>query len=120
MSKKEKKNSLLTKRARKQADEIDVPDYVHINGDYNIWYHKRMGDKPVKTQDKATTKINVIDDPGWTKADLQPGHHYICLYFAKGKCVNGENCQYYHRLPTDEDERTLPLTHDIFGRERHK
>ena len=46
-------------------------------------------------------------------------HQYICLYFARGKCIQGANCTYYHRIPTAEDEKTLPLTNDIFGRDRH-
>jgi hypothetical protein len=32
----------------------------------------------------------------------------------------GAECNYYHRIPTIEDEVKMDLTHDIFGRERHR
>lgn len=45
---------------------------------------------------------------------------YICIYFARGHCIHGAECSFYHRIPTLEDELHLDLTHDIFGRERHR
>ena len=107
------------KRARQQATEMEVPDYIHSGGEYNIWYHKRLGDRPVRRTEPSTTRCDPEKDSGRTKADSLPGRHYLCLYFARGKCVHGYKCQYYHRIPTIEDERSLPITHDIFGRERH-
>jgi hypothetical protein len=34
--------------------------------------------------------------------------------------VQGGNCQFYHRIPNDSDEKRLGLSVDIFGRERHR
>ena len=107
------------KRARKQAEEIVTPEYVQANGDYNIWYHKRLGDRPAKRTDPSEHRCDPERDSGETKADSMPGKHFLCLYFARGKCVHGHRCQYYHRIPTEDDLKSIPITHDIFGRERH-
>lgn len=107
------------KRARKQVTEMETPEYVHANGDYNIWYHKRMGDRPEKRTEPSSTRCDPEKDSGLTKADSLPGKHFICIYFARGKCVQGHKCQYFHRIPTIEDEKSLAITQDIFGRERH-
>merc|ERR1712137_720384 len=112
--------SVLKKRARQQATEMEKPDYVHAQGDYNIWYHKRLGDPPAKRTEVSTGRLDPVRDIGLTKADTLPGKHYLCVYFARGKCVHGHNCLYYHRLPVPDDEKVLPITHDIFGRERHQ
>jgi hypothetical protein len=34
--------------------------------------------------------------------------------------VRGHECPFRHCIPTDEDERRVGVTHDVFGRERHK
>jgi hypothetical protein len=44
---------------------------------------------------------------------------FICLYFAKGCCVNGKKCLFFHRVPTAEDDARIDLMHDVFGRQRH-
>lgn|SRR3990167_253339 len=111
---------LKGRKARQQSTEIEVPDYIHASGDYNIWYHKRLGDKPFKRQEVSEHKLDIEKDTGLTKADTLPGRHFVCVYFARGKCVHGHKCQFYHRLPNEEDEKSLPLTHDVFGRERHQ
>jgi hypothetical protein len=69
----------------------------------------------------SNARCNPETDSGETKADLMSSkqHQYICLHFARGKCVQGPNCTFYHRIPNEHDEKTLPLTSDIFGRERH-
>merc|ERR1712100_264171 len=103
------------KRARKQAEEIVTPEYVQANGDYNIWYHKRLGDRPAKRTDPSEHRCDPERDSGETKADSMPGKHFLCLYFARGKCVHGHRCQYYHRIPTEDDLKSIPVTHDIFG-----
>lgn len=33
--------------------------------------------------------------------------------------MQGSSCRYLHRIPTADDERTLPTGQDCFGRERH-
>eukprot|EP00011_Vannellida_sp_DIVA3-517-6-12_P009478 CAMPEP_0114628490 /NCGR_PEP_ID=MMETSP0168-20121206/12848_1 /TAXON_ID=95228 ORGANISM="Vannella sp., Strain DIVA3 517/6/12" /NCGR_SAMPLE_ID=MMETSP0168 /ASSEMBLY_ACC=CAM_ASM_000044 /LENGTH=385 /DNA_ID=CAMNT_0001839875 /DNA_START=38 /DNA_END=1192 /DNA_ORIENTATION=+ len=106
------------KKARRQADKAEA-EYVQPAGEYNIWYHKRLGEQDFAPRERATTMCDPERDAGVTKADSLTGFHYHCLYFAKGKCVHGHKCNFYHRVPTPDDARKLPLTHDIFGRERH-
>ena len=66
------------------------------------------------------TRCNVANDSGYTRADKQKKETYMCLYFARGHCSNGAECGYHHRIPTDEDELRIDITHDVFGRERHR
>ena len=38
---------------------------------------------------------------------------------AQGRCTNGPNCDIWHRIPDDDDEKALGPASDIFGRERY-
>mmetsp|Transcript_6729 Transcript_6729/g.10012 ORF Transcript_6729/g.10012 Transcript_6729/m.10012 type:complete len:291 (+) Transcript_6729:125-997(+) len=51
---------------------------------------------------------------------MTSGRGCFCLHFARGLCVRGQDCVYYHRIPTPEDDRLLDRAHDCFGRERHR
>ena len=42
-------------------------------------------------------------DEGWTRGEGS-GVQYCCLYFARGICHHGANCDYLHRVPTLEME----------------
>jgi len=109
--------------ARKQVKKGTGPvqEINHHSSDYNIWYHKRLGDRFERDERvKATTRCNVAQDSGYTRADKGNKETYICLYFARGHCSHGAECTFYHRIPTIEDELRLDLVHDIFGRERFK
>ena len=44
----------------------------------------------------------------------------VCLCVCTGECDQGGECLFLHRLPTAEDERSLDMFHDIFGREKHR
>ncbi|KAG9387915.1 Pre-mRNA-splicing factor cwc2 [Pyrenophora tritici-repentis] len=55
-------------------------------------------------------------DSGYTKADKTPGS-YFCLFFARGMCPKGVDCEYLHRLPTVTD--IFPSNVDCFGRDKH-
>ncbi|ESX00164.1 hypothetical protein KL918_004953 [Ogataea parapolymorpha] len=90
---------------------------------FNLWYSRWTGGEyNGRTVAHARHRCHPAKDAGYTKADkhVEPGSvnrdKFICLYFARGYCTNGKNCDYLHRLPTDMD--FFPHTVDCFGRER--
>jgi len=116
-------NPYLTKPARRQVKKGSQPrtEFTHHSSEYNIWYGKKLGDRFSKEDRiKAATRCCVSTDAGYTRPDLNGKDSYICLYFARGHCINGAECNFYHRIPTLEDDQKLDLAHDIFGRERHR
>jgi hypothetical protein len=82
---------------------------------FNIWYNKWSGGASGHTLVQSKYKLDVDRDSGYTKGDKQ-GKGYFCLFFAKGMCCKGKNCEYIHRIPNDDD--IFPLTVDCFGREK--
>jgi len=52
---------------------------------------------------KSQTRCNIRKDSGWTRADTT-GIKYCCLFFARGCCPYGYECNYLHRLPLAETE----------------
>eukprot|EP00029_Vermamoeba_vermiformis_P004081 TRINITY_DN1460_c0_g1_i1.p1 TRINITY_DN1460_c0_g1~~TRINITY_DN1460_c0_g1_i1.p1 ORF type:complete len:425 (-),score=90.87 TRINITY_DN1460_c0_g1_i1:30-1259(-) len=123
MAEEPKQEKRGVKRARKQADEMETPIEVLNGGMYNIWYNKVVGDyttwRERRDQKIAASKYRCVPsrDCGETKARKDS---YVCLYFARGKCVLGGDCTFFHRLPNEEDEKRIGLAYDIFGRERHR
>jgi hypothetical protein len=86
---------------------------------FNIWYNKWSGgDREDKylSQTAAVGRCNVARDSGYTKADRTPGA-YFCLFFARGICPKGVDCEYLHRLPAVTD--IFPSNVDCFGRDKH-
>ncbi|KAF1942082.1 RNA binding protein [Clathrospora elynae] len=86
---------------------------------FNIWYNKWSGgDREDKYLSKtaAQGRCNIAKDSGYTKADRTPGS-YFCLFFARGICPKGIDCEYLHRLPTVTD--IFPSNIDCFGRDKH-
>jgi hypothetical protein len=86
---------------------------------FNIWYNKWSGgDREDKylSQTAAQGRCNIAKDSGYTKADRTPGS-YFCLFFARGICPKGVDCEYLHRLPTVTD--IFPSNIDCFGRDKH-
>ncbi|KAL6708233.1 Pre-mRNA-splicing factor [Coniothyrium glycines] len=86
---------------------------------FNIWYNKWSGgDREDKylSQTAAQGRCNVAKDSGYTKADKTPGS-YFCLFFARGICPKGVDCEYLHRLPSVTD--IFPSNIDCFGRDKH-
>lgn len=116
-------NGKPTKPAKKQVKKGSGPqrmEFQHHSSEYNIWYHKRLGDRFVKEERvKSSTRCCVNTDMGYTRADLSGKDTWICIYFARGHCAHGADCQFFHRIPYAKDEANLDLTHDVFGRERH-
>ncbi|PKC07622.1 hypothetical protein RhiirA5_249771, partial [Rhizophagus irregularis] len=84
---------------------------------YNIWYNKWSGGERSSkfTREKAKTRCNVKLDAGETKGD-KISNTYFCLYFARGCCPFGYECNYWHRIPTDSDP--VDTTIDSFGRDK--
>ena len=102
---------------------------------FNIWYNKWSGgdreDKYVSTA--AAGRCNVAKDSGYTRGDSGTLHNlvlctwiltlsqvsgsYFCLFFAKGLCPRGQECEYLHRLPGLFD--TFNPNVDCFGRDKH-
>jgi hypothetical protein len=93
---------------------------------FNIWYGKYYGDGlPYKDKERpiASTKLDVYRDSGTTigyfKWKSNNEFPYLCLWFARGACCHGHECNYIHRVPVESDELLVPSTKDIFGRDRH-
>jgi len=85
---------------------------------FNIWYNKWSGgDREDKYLSKtaAQGRCVVATDSGYTKADRIQGS-YFCLFFARGICPKGVDCEYLHRLPTVTD--IFPSNIDCFGRDK--
>ncbi|KAL3465845.1 Pre-mRNA-splicing factor cwc2 [Aspergillus heterothallicus] len=85
---------------------------------FNIWYNKWSGgDREDKYLSKtaAASRCNVAKDSGYTRADKVPGS-YFCLFFARGICPKGHECEYLHRLPTLHDLFNPNV--DCFGRDK--
>ncbi|KAI1462257.1 hypothetical protein F4805DRAFT_126717 [Annulohypoxylon moriforme] len=86
---------------------------------FNIWYNKWSGgDREDKYLSKTHAKgrCNVAKDSGYTRADKVTGS-YFCLFFARGICPKGQDCEYLHRLPGIHDLFNPNV--DCFGRDRH-
>ena len=113
-----------SRAARRQVDSPVPYDGGGSQGEeYNIWYHKHCGGREYghlnKRKHRATTRCNLAVDSGFTRADDMQVP-YVCLHFARGCCFLGEQCTYLHRKPVAWDQARLDITHDIFGRERHR
>ncbi|KAL4807774.1 hypothetical protein BDV18DRAFT_136019 [Aspergillus unguis] len=86
---------------------------------FNIWYNKWSGgDREDKYLSKhaAVSRCNIANDSGYTRADKVTGS-YFCLFFARGVCPKGYECEYLHRLPTLHDLFNPNV--DCFGRDKH-
>ncbi|TVY26094.1 Pre-mRNA-splicing factor, partial [Lachnellula hyalina] len=86
---------------------------------FNIWYNKWSGgDREDKYLSKtaAAGRCNIVLDTGYTKADKVTGS-YFCLFFARGICPKGQECEYLHRLPGIHDMFNPNV--DVFGRDKH-
>ena len=110
--------------AKKQAVHDDAGKALQRAegcNEFNIWYGKWIGEQWCdKGMTAAPSRCSVRRDAGRTKADDRLGMAaYCCVFFARGCCSNGSDCTFLHRIPSEDDEKRLALTHDIFGRERH-
>merc|ERR1711939_140978 len=93
---------------------------------FNIWYNKWSGgdrEDALSSKHQAKGRCNVALDSGFTKADKVPGS-YFCLFFARGLCPKGQDCEYLHRLPNSRLGKEgglgdiFPSNVDCFGRDK--
>ncbi|KZS92558.1 hypothetical protein SISNIDRAFT_442445 [Sistotremastrum niveocremeum HHB9708] len=109
------------KPARKQVKpgEIERKMTPQTGKEYNIWYNKWAGgdrEDSYSNKTKAQTRCNIRKDSGVTRADRN-GIKYCCLFFARGCCPYGWECEYLHRLPNQTT--ALPDTSkDCFARDK--
>ncbi|OCK82749.1 putative cell cycle control protein cwf2 [Lepidopterella palustris CBS 459.81] len=86
---------------------------------FNIWYNKWSGgdrEDAYLSKTAAPSRCNIARDSGFTRADKIAGS-YFCLFFARGLCPKGQECEYLHRLPGIHDLFNPNV--DCFGRDKH-
>ncbi|OAP61319.1 hypothetical protein AYL99_03520 [Fonsecaea erecta] len=119
-----KKTKLIRRKRRPARPQVD-PSTIKSEPPpqtgtvFNIWYNKWSGgdrEDSYLTTHAAPSRCNIRNDSGWTAADKTPGS-YFCLFFARGLCPKGHECQYLHRLPTIYDVFNPNV--DCFGRDKH-
>lgn len=125
----------ISRPARKQKDFVDPKNSI-LEGanEYNIWYGKFLGDhwNQGLGKDAATDRCVLERDAGYTKADAgmalaenmstagkSKNKRFFCVYFARGMCAKGQDCIFYHRIPTPKDDANTDELVDCFGRQRH-
>lgn len=120
----QKKTKKIIRRKRRPARPQVDPETVksqlppQTGTVFNIWYNKWSGgDREDKylSKHKAPSRCNIARDSGYTRADKVPGS-YFCLFFARGLCPKGHECEYLHRLPTIHDIFNPNV--DCFGRDK--
>ncbi|KAF5342647.1 hypothetical protein D9611_002027 [Ephemerocybe angulata] len=116
-----RKKQKKLKPARKQVKPGDVvkTEAVQTGKEYNIWYNKWAGgdrEDNYSNKVKSQTRCNIKRDAGLTRANTT-GNKYTCLFFARGCCPYGWECEYRHTIPDPED--VLPDTSkDCFARDK--
>jgi len=119
-----KKTKLIRRKRRPARPQVD-PSTIKSEPPpqtgtiFNIWYNKWSGgdrEDAYLSKTAAPSRCNVRNDSGWTAADKTPGS-FFCLFFARGLCPKGHECQYLHRLPTIFDVFNPNV--DCFGRDKH-
>ncbi|KAF9787422.1 hypothetical protein BJ322DRAFT_1055104 [Thelephora terrestris] len=109
------------KPARKQVapGQVEKKEAPQTGKEYNIWYNKWAGgdrEDSYSNKTKSQTRCHIKKDAGLTRADIT-GMKYYCLFFSRGCCPYGYECEYLHTLPTDAT--LLPdNSKDCFAREK--
>ncbi|KAF8134903.1 hypothetical protein EV363DRAFT_1212787 [Boletus edulis] len=109
------------KPARKQvkAGDVDKQETIQTGKEYNIWYNKWAGgdrEDNYSNKIKSQTRCNIKKDSGLTRAN-QTGVRYHCLFFARGCCPYGWECNYLHVLP-DPNNAMPDSSKDSFARDK--
>ncbi|KAG9315177.1 hypothetical protein JVU11DRAFT_4304 [Chiua virens] len=109
------------KPARKQVKPGDVEkqETVQTGKEYNIWYNKWAGgdrEDNYSNKVKSQTRCTIKKDSGLTRAN-QTGMRYCCLFFARGCCPYGWECNYLHVLP-DPNNALPDSSKDCFARDK--
>ena len=119
-----KTKKIIRKKRRPARPQVDPSTIKHepppqTGTIFNIWFNKWSGgDREDKYLSKtaAPGRCNIAKDSGYTRGDKVAGS-YFCLFFAKGLCPRGQECEYLHRLPGLFD--TFNPNVDCFGRDKH-
>ncbi|KAL4075077.1 hypothetical protein V8B97DRAFT_1949392 [Scleroderma yunnanense] len=109
------------KPARKQVKpgEIERKETPQTGKEYNIWYNKWAGgdrEDNYSNKVKSQTRCNIKKDSGLTRANTT-GNKYCCLFFCRGCCPYGWECNFLHTLP-DPDNALPDSSNDCFAREK--
>ena len=131
--KKTKKTKIIKRKRRPARPQQDPSTFKtepppQTGTIFNIWYNKWSGgdrEDALSSKHQAKGRCNVALDSGYTRADKVPGS-YFCLFFARGLCPRGSDCEYLHRLPNSrigkDGESGLgdifPSNVDCFGRDK--
>ncbi|KAL2433387.1 Pre-mRNA-splicing factor cwc2 [Exophiala dermatitidis] len=118
-----KKTKLIRRKRRPARPQVDPSTFKsepppQTGTVFNIWYNKWSGgdrEDAYLSKTAAPSRCNIRNDSGWTQADKTPGS-YFCLFFARGLCPKGHECQYLHRLPGIYDIFNPNV--DCFGRDK--
>ncbi|KAI4204440.1 MAG: hypothetical protein LQ350_001197 [Teloschistes chrysophthalmus] len=119
-----KTKRIIRKKRRPARPQVDASTFKsepppQTGTIFNIWYNKWSGgDREDKYLSKtaAPSRCDVGRDSGYTRGDKIPGS-YFCLFFARGLCPKGQECEYLHRLPGIHDLFNPNV--DCFGRDKH-
>lgn len=118
-----KKTKMIRRKRRPARPQVD-PSTIKSEPPpqtgtiFNIWYNKWSGgdrEDAALAQTPAASRCSIAKDSGYTRADKITGS-YFCLFFARGLCPKGHECQYLHRLPTLFDQFNPNV--DCFGRDK--
>ncbi|KIK96426.1 hypothetical protein PAXRUDRAFT_825951 [Paxillus rubicundulus Ve08.2h10] len=109
------------KPARKQvkAGDVEKKETVQTGKEYNIWYNKWAGgdrEDNYSNKVKSQTRCSIKKDSGLTRAN-QTGIRYCCLFYARGCCPYGWECNYLHTLP-DPNNALPDSSKDCFARDK--
>ncbi|KAI0775120.1 hypothetical protein BD413DRAFT_662477 [Trametes elegans] len=109
------------KPARKQVKPGDVEkkEAPQTGKEYNIWYNKWAGgdrEDSYSNKVKSQTRCSIKRDAGLTRANTT-GNKYCCLFFARGCCPYGWECEYLHMLP-DASSALPDTSKDCFARDK--
>ena len=118
-----KKTKLIRRKRRPARPQVDPSTITsepppQTGTIFNIWYNKWSGgdrEDAYLSKTAAKNRCNISKDSGYTRADKTPGS-FFCLFFARGICPKGHECQYLHRLPTLFDVYNPNV--DCFGRDK--
>lgn len=119
----QKKTKLIRRKRRPARPQVDPSTITsepppQTGTIFNIWYNKWSGgdrEDAYLSKTAAKSRCNISRDSGYTRADKTPGS-FFCLFFARGTCPKGHECQYLHRLPTIFDVYNPNV--DCFGRDK--
>ncbi len=101
-----------------ESKRVDLSGEAY-EGLYNIWHYKRPGlDKETEDIVKNVFRCEPSEHVGATRADLAPPPMRFCLFFARGCCSKGSECEYLHRIPDKAHQAHIEESHDAFGRPR--